>query len=143
MVLQLKLKKKFYYEWSILRLPQERNNIFFHQSSLRNTIDGFQKPVYALCKALTLCAKLLGLKKLLKSLALSVKWLCAQLLAFIKSTLGCQVWVTMFQTIIFKYRENSQGCSSDNSLLAHQNFKNNIIYDIINDQYNNSHFIQP
>ena len=52
------------------------------------TRGGFHKPIYALRQALTLCAKLLHPKKLLKSWAQSVKWLCAQLLAFMKSTPG-------------------------------------------------------
>ena len=55
---------------------------------------GFHKPIYALRQALTLCADLLHLKKLLKSWAQSVKWLCAKLLAFMKSTLGVIVVLT-------------------------------------------------
>ena len=54
------------------------------------TLGGFHKPIYALRQALTLCAKLLCLKKLLKSSALSVKLFCAQLLPFMKSTPGCK-----------------------------------------------------
>ena len=53
-----------------------------------NPRGGFQKPIYALRQTLTLCAKLLRLKKLLKSSAQSIKWLWAQLLAFMKSTPG-------------------------------------------------------
>ena len=49
---------------------------------------GFHKPIYTLPQALTLCAELLCLKKLLKGSAQSVKRLCAQLLAFMKSTPG-------------------------------------------------------
>ena len=53
----------------------------------------FQKTIYALRQALTLCAKLLRLKKLLKSWAQSVKWLYAQLLAFMKSALECFLYI--------------------------------------------------
>ena len=56
---------------------------------------GFHKPIYALRQPLTLCTKLLCLKKLLKSWAQSVKWLCAQLLAIIKSTPGLVVLLRM------------------------------------------------
>ena len=50
------------------------------------TWGGFHKPIYTLRQALTLCAELLRLKKLLKNSAQSVKWLCAQLLVFMKWT---------------------------------------------------------
>ena len=46
------------------------------------------KPIYTLRQAFTLCGELLRLKELLKSWEQSVKWLCAQLLAFMKSTPG-------------------------------------------------------
>ena len=49
---------------------------------------GYHKPIYTLCQALTLYAKLLCLKKRLKSWAQIVNWLCAQFLAFMKLTPG-------------------------------------------------------
>ena len=49
---------------------------------------GLHKPIYTLHQALTLCAILSHLKKLLKSSEWSKKWLLPQLLAFMKSTLG-------------------------------------------------------
>ena len=49
---------------------------------------GFHKPIYAQHQALMVCAVLLGLKKLLISLAKGVKWLCTQLKTFMKSTPG-------------------------------------------------------
>ena len=52
-------------------------------------INPYHKPIYALRQALTLCAELLRLKKHLKRWAQSVKWLCAELLGFMKSTQGC------------------------------------------------------
>ena len=59
---------------------------YHHPQHGNPTVGGFHKPIYALHQAFTLCAKLLRLKKLLKSLALSVKWLCVQLYALMKST---------------------------------------------------------
>ena len=49
---------------------------------------GFHKPIYVLHQALMPCTKLLCLKKLFISSVQSVKWLCAQLLAFKKLTLS-------------------------------------------------------
>ena len=48
----------------------------------------FGRLLYALSQDLTIWAILLCLKKLLKSLTWSIKWLHAQLLAFVKSTQG-------------------------------------------------------
>ena len=61
---------------------------FYTQPSTHPSRGGFLKPIYTLRQALTLCAKLLRLKKLINSWSQSVKWLCAQLLAFMKSTQG-------------------------------------------------------
>ena len=53
---------------------------------MNGTRVGFHKPIYALQQAVDLWAVLLLLKKFLKILAQNVKWLCAQLFAFIKLT---------------------------------------------------------
>ena len=84
-VLSLKLEKskKIILKGVTESMFEEKNSQL--QSPIRA---GFHKPIYALCQALTPCAKLLRLKKLLKISAQSVKWLCTQLLAVMKLTPG-------------------------------------------------------
>ena len=69
---------------AVLRIAYSNPNSTF----LGDLRGGFHKPIYSLPQALTLCPVLLRLKNLPKTLEYSVKLLCAQLLAFMKSTQG-------------------------------------------------------